>query len=726
MSNPNEKIDIPPEFICPISLEIMKVPMIFPDGQTYEKDSIKKALSINPHSPLTKISMKFEEGKINYALKNLIETFLKQNPQINPNEKIEVEREKIQNIPKKEKIEFSEISANYILDPKNEKSSYINIKLKPKNPNKRNPLLLIAMLDISSSMNEDACKDVKEMEDLSFSRLQLVLHSINTIISSLENDDLLCLITFNNRGEIILDPINMDEDGKKTSFKTIKKIIPKGATNIWDALRIGTNVAKKYSETNYNTNLLLFTDGEPNINPPMGIVPSLKEYLSDINVKFTISTFAFGYNVDSKLMEEIANYGNGIYGYCPDCTMVGTIFINFMSNILTSISPIVEIDVSNNSLNNKIVIGGLYEDVYRNCLIKVNSDDIKNTKINVLIKNSNQEFNVDIGNEIINENEKKEFLNQYYRFKLIDLIQRNLNIKDKSIAEKEINELYNEIKNIKDKSEFLNNLLIDLIDDNPNHGQVLKAFDNKYYEKWGKDYLPSFLRFHIVEQCGNFKDQSLQLYGGEKFNEYRKKCNKIFLELQPPERIENNYEHHHHHYNNNYNYNYSMDRFMNYDGGCFNGNGNVKLINNKIKKVKDIVKGDILFNGSIVECVIITKVKKKQFAVEINNVLLTPYHPIFYNGNWVFPINVKEPEEYYIDYWYNLILRNGYSVNINNIDAITLGHNQNYGILKHPYFGTEKVIQDLKSYMGFDNGLVFINEMPKVIRDENGFISSYY
>ena len=726
MSNPNEKIDIPPEFICPISLEIMKVPMIFPDGQTYEKDSIKKALSINPHSPLTKISMKFEEGKINYALKNLIETFLKQNPQINPNEKIEVEREKIQNIPKKEKIEFSEISANYILDPKNEKSSYINIKLKPKNPNKRNPLLLIAMLDISSSMNEDACKDVKEMEDLSFSRLQLVLHSINTIISSLENDDLLCLITFNNRGEIILDPINMDEDGKKTSFKTIKKIIPKGATNIWDALRIGINVAKKYSESNYNTNLLLFTDGEPNINPPMGIVPSLKEYLSDINVKFTISTFAFGYNVDSKLMEEIANYGNGIYGYCPDCTMVGTIFINFMSNILTSISPIVEIDVSNNSLNNKIVIGGLYEDVYRNCLIKVNSDDIKNTKINVLIKNSNQEFNVDIGNEIINENEKKEFLNQYYRFKLIDLIQRNLNIKDKSIAEKEINELYNEIKNIKDKSEFLNNLLIDLIDDNPNHGQVLKAFDNKYYEKWGKDYLPSFLRFHIVEQCGNFKDQSLQLYGGEKFNEYRKKCNKIFLELQPPERIENNYEHHHHHYNNNYNYNYSMDRFMNYDGGCFNGNGNVKLINNKIKKVKDIVKGDILFNGSIVECVIITKVKKKQFAVEINNVLLTPYHPIFYNGNWVFPINVKEPEEYYIDYWYNLILRNGYSVNINNIDAITLGHNQNYGILKHPYFGTEKVIQDLKSYMGFDNGLVFINEMPKVIRDENGFISSYY
>ena len=77
----------------------------------------------------------------------------------------------------------------------------------------------------------------------------------------------------------------------------------------------------------------LFTDGEPNINPPMGIVPSLKEVISGIpNVDFTISTFAFGYQVDSKLMEEISKIGNGIYGYCPDCTMVGTIFVNFMSN----------------------------------------------------------------------------------------------------------------------------------------------------------------------------------------------------------------------------------------------------------------------------------------------------------------------------------------------------------------------------------------------------------
>ena len=62
---------------------------------------------------------------------------------------------------------------------------------------------------------------------------------------------------------------------------------------------------------------MLFTDGEPNVNPPFGIVPSLKKIIIDIkNVNFTISTSAFGYRSNFQLMEEIAEIGNGIYGYC--------------------------------------------------------------------------------------------------------------------------------------------------------------------------------------------------------------------------------------------------------------------------------------------------------------------------------------------------------------------------------------------------------------------------
>ena len=52
---------------------------------------------------------------------------------------------------------------------------------------------------------------------------------------------------------------------------------------------------------------------------------------------------------------------------------------------------------------------------------------------------------------------------------------------------------------------------------------------------------------------------------------------------------------------------------MDYYGGCFDGNGIVKLKNNKFKKVKHLIKGDVLFNLIIFNCVIIQKIKKNYF-----------------------------------------------------------------------------------------------------------------
>ena len=47
-------------------------------------------------------------------------------------------------------------------------------------------------------------------------------------------------------------------------------------------------------------------------------------------------------------------------------------------------------------------------------------------------------------------------------------------------------------------------------------------------------------------------------------------------------------------------------------GGCFSGNGEVKLKDNTTKKIKELIKGDILENGAIVECLVIIKVNQIQ------------------------------------------------------------------------------------------------------------------
>ena len=173
--------------------------------------------------------------------------------------------------------------------------------------------------------------------------------------------------------------------------------------------------------------------------------------------------------------------------------------------------------------------------------------------------------------------------------------------------------------------------------------------------------------------------------------------------------------------NNNFDYFYQTR-----NDGCFSGNGKVKLMNNKFKLVKNLNKGDILENGAEVQCLIIININKTIPVIELNYVYYTLKHPIKLNGKWTNPISIKPPKFVFIDKWYNLVLKNGYSVKINGIEAITLGHNQKDKVAYHPYFGTYKVINALKKYESFKDGKISIKNNLKIERDENGRICKYY
>ena len=71
-------------------------------------------------------------------------------------------------------------------------------------------------------------------------------------------------------------------------------------------------------------------------------------------------------------------------------------------------------------------------------------------------------------------------------------------------------------------------------------------------------------------------------------------------------------------------------------------------------------------------------------------------------------------------------MKNGHSVRINGIEAITLGHNQKDKIAFHPYFGTNKVLNALKKYKEYVHGKIIIKKTLNIVRDENGRISEYY
>merc|ERR1712230_218358 len=65
-------------------------------------------------------------------------------------------------------------------------------------------------------------------------------------------------------------------------------------------------------------------------------------------------------------------------------------------------------------------------------------------------------------------------------------------------------------------------------------GQVTEALSRQdWYMRWGRHYLPSLARAHLLQQCNNFKDPGVQIYGGDIFAKVRDDADELFVSLPP-------------------------------------------------------------------------------------------------------------------------------------------------------------------------------------------------
>merc|ERR1719161_2537164 len=119
-------------------------------------------------------------------------------------------------------------------------------------------------------------------------------------------------------------------------------------TNLWDGLKNGMELLKAAQAPGRLQHIMLFTDGLPNINPPRGILPMVKRQKDKEGGKLpcTVSTFGFGYELDSELLSELAIAGCGSYAFIPDAGFVGTVFVNAMTNLLVTMATNVSITLT--------------------------------------------------------------------------------------------------------------------------------------------------------------------------------------------------------------------------------------------------------------------------------------------------------------------------------------------------------------------------------------------
>lgn len=202
------------------------------------------------------------------------------------------------------------------------------------------PSTVFLVLDISGSMGAAASMHDDSDGASGLSQLDIVKHAARTIIESLHEQDQLAVVAFASHVKTVFNLAPMTAENRRSAWRAVDALYPTSSTNLYGGLIQALDLIKEQQVMPSNPNVMLLTDGMPNVTPPRGELKSLTNYL-DANPELNqvrISTFGFGYQLKSQLLADIATLGRSMYAFIPDSSFVGTVFVNAVANILASAS----------------------------------------------------------------------------------------------------------------------------------------------------------------------------------------------------------------------------------------------------------------------------------------------------------------------------------------------------------------------------------------------------
>ncbi len=595
----------------------------------------------------------------------------------------------------------------------------------------RSPTDIVIVIDISGSMGDIAVTADAETANSQLTLLDIVKHAAKTVISSLGPNDRVSIISFSDRAKVEY-PLNfMTSENRQSAIDSVSTLFPSGGTNLWDGLLRSLELLQNRTTSGTSSNcavgtIILLTDGIPTATytPPRGILPSLKKFADGLggHLPGIINTFGFGYNLESILLKDIAEEGDGMYAFIPDAGFVGTAFVNCLSNVLSNVAtnavlkvqyhPDVIFDydktsVVNNSINiadwgfsfhvgtvqagqniDPVLVKAYVPRGFSGCPVSatLSYDKCVERGVTESICGTFEVLSTIGESGALTQQEIKC---AEYRLTLIN----NLKPLFKEGFDRDEVSRQNDLLGA-DIAEYLRNNRDAMVGMVPKPlrvspyeriaalkedilGQIKMALSRiDWYTKWGRHYLPSLRRAHQLQQCNNFKDPGIQHYGGQLCGEIRDFSEEIFVKLPPPE--PQNYNRRFGQYNAS---SYSsgtatyaaapinMAAYNNRDAGCFHENCVITMQDGSSKPCKDIQRGDIISTGDSIDGIFRTNLANVDNMIPLihyednanrgNPVMLTPYHPIKINGKWQFPVDLaKNAIETPCTSLYSFVLKN--------------------------------------------------------------------
>lgn len=195
-----------------------------------------------------------------------------------------------------------------------------SFEISVENSEVRNPTHFVLLLDTSGSMEEN-------------NKLGNVKKCVKLLLTILNAEDKISVITFEDESEIILKRVPADENHKGLIEAKVNAIQPEGSTNLSASL---ANLKEVIKDESMKTGVILLTDGHANrgIHDTPSLLQMFKKLRED-NPLLSIACLAYGTDHNADLLKNISLESSGSYSIVSNledaATVIGDVFGSLIS-----------------------------------------------------------------------------------------------------------------------------------------------------------------------------------------------------------------------------------------------------------------------------------------------------------------------------------------------------------------------------------------------------------
>ncbi|MBQ1410405.1 MAG: VWA domain-containing protein [Oscillospiraceae bacterium] len=237
--------------------------------------------------------------------------------------------------PEPESDEPFSVSTEIAPCPWNEKTQLLSVGLQTKrlNADELPRSNLVFLIDVSGSMD-------------SSNKLPLVQRSFLTLVETLDQNDMVSIVTYSSGERVILEGMNGSEQQKIAA--AIEGLVADGCTQGDKAIQMAYEIAEQHFIDGGINRVIMATDGDFNVGiTSEGELTRLIQEKAKSGVYLSVLGYGMGNYKDNKL-ESMADNGNGNYAYIDTIDEARRVLVNEAGGTLFTVAKDVKLQLEFN------------------------------------------------------------------------------------------------------------------------------------------------------------------------------------------------------------------------------------------------------------------------------------------------------------------------------------------------------------------------------------------